>query len=83
MQIMVAALSALVVLDELSWTSGAAVHLPADTIAARAEAAVLGGFVADAAAMPLHWIYDINEIQRLVGDSNPEVCNLVHIAIEL
>ena len=24
----------------------------------RARAAILGGFVADAATMPLHWIYD-------------------------
>ncbi len=41
--------------------------LPAAVVAARAEAAILGGFVADAAAMPLHWIYDVNEIAKLVG----------------
>lgn len=26
----------------------------------RAKAAVLGGLVADAATMPLHWIYDVS-----------------------
>ncbi len=41
--------------------------LPAAVIAARAEAALLGSFVSDAAVMPLHWIYDTNEIKQLVG----------------
>ena len=46
--------------------------LPEAAIAARAEAAMLGGLLADAAAMPLHWIYDVNEIARLVGNGEPE-----------
>lgn len=33
---------------------------------------MLGGLLADAAAMPLHWIYDVNEIKRLVGSGEPE-----------
>jgi hypothetical protein len=36
-------------------------------ISARAEASLLGGVVGDAAVMGLHWIYDTNEIKRLVG----------------
>lgn len=38
----------------------------------RAKAAVLGAFVADAATMPLHWIYDPAKIQSILGDSKPE-----------
>jgi hypothetical protein len=41
--------------------------LPAAVISARAEASLLGGVVGDAAVMGLHWIYDTNEIKRLVG----------------
>jgi hypothetical protein len=41
--------------------------LPNDVVKARAVAAIVGGFLADAAAMPLHWIYDVNEIAKLVG----------------
>lgn len=33
---------------------------------------LLGGFVADAAAMPLHWVYDTAKIARLVGTGVPE-----------
>jgi hypothetical protein len=40
-------------------------------VRARARAAVLGAFVADAATMPLHWIYDVQRIQQLVGDAAP------------
>lgn len=32
----------------------------------RAKAAIIGAFVADAATMPLHWIYDQEELQKLV-----------------
>lgn len=41
----------------------------------RALAAVTGGFVADAATMGLHWIYDGDKMQQLVaarGSSGPE-----------
>ncbi len=31
----------------------------AQTVEDRAVAAIVGAFVADAAAMPLHWIYDV------------------------
>ena len=41
--------------------------LPENVVKARALAAIVGGFVADAAAIPLHWIYDVNEIAKLVG----------------
>lgn len=37
---------------------------------ARARAAVLGAFVADAAAMPLHWIYSPEDIRRKVGSAD-------------
>jgi hypothetical protein len=50
-------------------------RLPDAVIAERATAAILGGFLADAAAMPLHWIYDTNEIARLVGTGVPEFFN--------
>lgn len=40
-------------------------------IRARARAAVLGAFVADAASMPLHWIYDSNHLNSLVGNQDP------------
>mmetsp|Transcript_29798 Transcript_29798/g.65111 ORF Transcript_29798/g.65111 Transcript_29798/m.65111 type:complete len:393 (-) Transcript_29798:225-1403(-) len=39
---------------------------------ARAKAAILGAFVADAATMPLHWIYDTREIDDLVQSNQPE-----------
>jgi len=35
----------------------------------RARAAILGGFVADAATMPLHWIYDQTVIDGLIKES--------------
>ena len=39
----------------------------------RALAMVIGAFVADAAAMPFHWIYSASQIARTVGrDSTPE-----------
>jgi ADP-ribosylglycohydrolase len=37
----------------------------------RKTAALLGAFVADAASMPLHWIYDQAALRALVGD-NPD-----------
>jgi ADP-ribosylglycohydrolase len=36
----------------------------------RARAAVVGAFVADAAAMPFHWIYSAAQITRTVGRGN-------------
>ena len=33
---------------------------------------MLGGLLADAAAMPLHWLYDTNTIKQLVGSGVPE-----------
>lgn len=41
----------------------------------RRVGAIVGAFVADAAVMPLHWIYDTAEIARLVGDTEPEFHN--------
>jgi len=35
------------------------------------KAAVLGCFTADAAAMPLHWIYDNAKLRSIIGDSEP------------
>ncbi|KAK3264704.1 hypothetical protein CYMTET_26573 [Cymbomonas tetramitiformis] len=37
-----------------------------DAVARRARAAVVGAFVADAATMPLHWLYDTDEIVELL-----------------
>ena len=48
------------------------VRLDEGAISERAASAVLGSFVADAAAMPLHWIYDQAQIARLVGSGAPE-----------
>lgn len=48
-------------------STAAPAQLPEAVIKAKAQAAILGSFVADAAAMPLHWIYDTSEIARLVG----------------
>eukprot|EP00042_Codosiga_hollandica_P041730 m.375273 g.375273 ORF g.375273 m.375273 type:complete len:346 (+) comp56177_c0_seq12:78-1115(+) len=44
----------------------------AQTVEDRAVAAIVGAFVADAAAMPLHWIYNVTEIKDLVGSGAPE-----------
>jgi len=44
----------------------------ADAPAERAEAAVLGAMVADAAAMPLHWLYDPDDIRRLLQAAGRE-----------
>ena len=38
------------------------------TIRDRARDAILGPFVADAAAAGLHWIYDVDEVKRRAGD---------------
>lgn len=37
----------------------------------RKKAAVLGCFTADAAAMPLHWIYDGAKLRDIIGGSEP------------
>ena len=47
-------------------------RFPAAVIAARAEAAMLGSIVADAAAMPLHWQYSTQKIADLVKGGPPE-----------
>lgn len=39
---------------------------------ARAKAALIGAFVADAATTPLHWIYDPSKVAGLVGGGDPE-----------
>ena len=41
-------------------------NLPAEK--SRAAGALLGAAVADAAARPLHWIYDEDELKRVLGD---------------
>ncbi|GLI62947.1 hypothetical protein VaNZ11_005801, partial [Volvox africanus] len=38
----------------------------------RAKAAILGGLLADAASMPLHWIYDVPKIQELLAGTSRE-----------
>lgn len=42
------------------------VHDHADPTHARRVAAMVGGVVADAAAGPLFWIYDVNEIEQIL-----------------
>jgi ADP-ribosylglycohydrolase len=46
--------------------------LPEPVIKERALAALVGGLLSDAAAMPLHWIYSTAEIKQLVGSGVPE-----------
>jgi hypothetical protein len=55
--------------------SGARSPLPEPVIAARAISAMLGSLTADAASMPLHWIYNTSRIAELVGTGNPEFFN--------
>ncbi|KAF0688689.1 Aste57867_19718 [Aphanomyces stellatus] len=45
--------------------------LPSSSAADRARAAAIGGFVSDAATMPLHWIYNAEELGHLVAGRNP------------
>lgn len=33
--------------------------------------AIAGGALADAASMPLHWIYDVPKLTELIGDADP------------
>ena len=37
------------------------------TIAARKQAALFGLYVADAVAMPVHWMYDLRNLKRDYG----------------
>ncbi|KAG2501895.1 hypothetical protein HYH03_000393 [Edaphochlamys debaryana] len=39
----------------------------APAVKERAKAAILGGLLADAASMPLHWIYDVPKMQELLA----------------
>ena len=41
-----------------------------DPTRARRVAALVGGFAADAAAMPLHWIYDTDAIATILTAAN-------------
>lgn len=52
-----------------------AARAPLDTVKARAKAAVLGAIVADAATMPLHWIYDIEKMNTLLADAGRSAAN--------
>jgi hypothetical protein len=36
--------------------------------AQKSKDAILGAFVADAATMPLHWIYDRDQLKSIIGD---------------
>jgi hypothetical protein len=42
-----------------------------DPVHQRAIAAIIGATVADAAAQPLHWVYDSAKMHELVGDGRP------------
>ena len=57
-----------VLLILLSWTCADAEERARTARAARAQAAIVGGMVADAAAMPLHWQYDTAAIASLLSD---------------
>lgn len=45
--------------------------------AERSKNGIVGAFVADAATMPLHWIYDREKLKSILGDkvSTPEFFN--------
>jgi len=42
-------------------------------------AAILGAIVADAASLPLEWIYKDDKMKEIVGDSNPEFWKECHV----
>ncbi|XP_071511473.1 crystallin J1A-like [Diadema antillarum] len=45
----------------------------ADVVNQRAVAAIIGALVGDAAAQPIHWIYNLNKLKDVLGSSeNPE-----------
>ena len=46
-----------------------------DAISERARAAIIGSFVADAAAMPLHWVYEQPRLATLVNGGSPAFVN--------
>jgi len=56
-------------------TAAAAAKIPVEQVRARAKAAVLGAIVADAATMPLHWIYDIEKINSLLAQAGRTAAN--------
>ena len=37
-----------------------------------AVASILAAVVADAATRPFHWLYDLEELKRVIGDEDPE-----------
>lgn len=43
----------------------------ADAVRRRMAGAIAGAALADAASMPLHWIYDVPKLTALVGDKDP------------
>ena len=55
-----------------SSSAAAPLRFTPSEIAARAEAALLGSFIADAAAMGLHWEYSQATIKSKVGGGVPE-----------
>ena len=40
--------------------------------AERLVGAIVGGIVADAASMPCHWVYDVEQLKAAVGEKKPE-----------
>ena len=62
----------LLVLVCLLGTRAANIKIDVDSkeIRDRRIAALMGGFVADAAAMPLHWIYDTDLIASILDSAN-------------
>ena len=68
----VAAASAVSAASAASAPAAAPLRFPPSEVAARAAAARLGSFIADAAAMPLHWEYSQATIASKVGGGVPE-----------
>jgi len=56
----------------MSEVKSSAKRFAPEVIKKRAEAAVLGSFLADSATVALHWIYDTVKLKGIVGDKQPE-----------